>query len=599
MKLRFFILINFVAISLFSQEMLVPASSLVSQKAEITKSADTLTLPFFEDFSVNSNFSKHFVNNDVCISATQSIKPPSIGAAMFDAVDANFDFYTTYNQSVRADFLTSKPINLNLLASDSVYFSFYYEPQGYMDAPEANDSLVLQFFAPNQNKWIEVWNTVTDGNITFKQVNIKVEDTAFLQNGFKFRFYNVISMASSQYPSFVGNCDFWFVDYIYLNKNRTYNDLTHKDIAFQYPVKFKIGDYQQIPYSHYKNTSDLNHNLYISFRNNDNNIRSIDSMYFVFMDKKHVFGNDTFNIGSSNFQGNSDLFISRDNVNFSFPNTQESDLRYDMSIVLKTDFYDSTCNNVVHQQKSLSTLYAYDDGTAENGYGLYGEGTMYAKVAQKFYTYQTDNITGLQVYMNKTYNNEQPYYFYLVIWENDPTTGKPGEIIYEQPGLEINHSDLPGLITWQIDSPVQVTDTFYIGWKKTYTQLMNIGIDRNSTSNNYKFYNINGNWLQSSTDGVIMMRPILGDVQLSGNTEFVQAEYNIYPNPATDYINVEAPLSFYNVFYQISDLTGRIFVSDYLEADKASIDISSLKPGMYLITLKTKNSFKTYKFVKK
>lgn len=587
------------ALSLVAQEYTVPASSALTKPMLDSKSTDTLQLPFFEDFSLSSTFSSNFVDNSVSIATTESKLPPSIGAAMFDAVDENFNFYTTYSQSVRADFLTSKPINLSFAPSDSIYFSFYYEPTGYMDPPEANDSLVLQFYAPNQKKWIEVWNAENDGNIIFKQVNLNISDTAFLQKGFKFRFYNVISMANSQYPSFVGDCDYWFVDYIYLNKNRTLSDTLHKDIAFQYPVKFKIDDYQQIPYSHYKSTSGLNHNIYISFRNNDNNIRSIDSMYFVFKDKKHNLQNDTFNIGSSNFQGSSDLFIPRNNINFSFPNTTQEDLRYDMSIVMKTDYYDSTCNNVIHQQKSLSTVYAYDDGTAENGYGLYGEGTMYAKVAQKFYTYKTDKITGVQAYFNKTYFNQQPYYFYLMIWGNDPATGEPGDLIYEQPGLEINHDELPGFITWAIDTAVQVTDTFYIGWEKTYKQLMNIGLDRTSTSSNYKYYNITGTWQQSQKDGVIMLRPIFGDVNLSGNTENQQFEYKLYPNPASDALYVKIPASADNVDYQIIDLTGRIDLTGYINKFQNSVDISNLISGMYVILLKTQNSVKTYKFIKK
>lgn len=599
MKFRFFILINLITLNLLSQEYTVPALSVLTKPKINSKNIDTLQLPFFEDFSINSRFSSHFIDNSVSIARTECKMPPSIGAAMFDAVDADYNFYTTYSQSVRADFMTSKPINLAFAPSDSIYFSFYYEPSGYMDPPEATDSLVLQFYAPNQDKWIEVWNAENDGNIVFNQVMLKISDTAFLQKGFQFRFYNVISMASSQYPSLVADCDFWFVDYIYLNKNRTYSDVVHKDIAFQYPVKFKIDDYQQIPYSHYKDATGLNHNIYINFRNNDDNIRSIDSMYFVFKDKKGILANDTFNIGSSNFQGSSDLYINRNNINFSFPNTTEPDLRYDMSIVLKTDYYDSTCNNVIHQQKSLSTVYAYDDGTAENGYGLYGEGTMYAKVAQKFYTYKTDKITGIQAYFNKTYNNEQPYYFYLMIWENDPATGKPGDLIYEQPGLEINHDELPGFYTWTLDSAVEVTDTFYIGWEKTYDQLMNIGIDRNSTNSNYKYFNITGDWQQSQLDGVIMLRPIFGDVNLANNTEVQQSKYKLYPNPASNVIYITIPASSNDIDYQISDLTGRIYLTGHINNFQNYIDISNLKQGMYIISLKTQNSTKIYKFVKK
>ena len=52
---------------------------------------------------------------------------------------------------VLADSLISKPISLinengeKLTPADSLYFSFYYQPQGNADAPESTDSLVLMF----------------------------------------------------------------------------------------------------------------------------------------------------------------------------------------------------------------------------------------------------------------------------------------------------------------------------------------------------------------------------------------------------------------------------------------------------------------------
>ncbi len=595
MKFRIFFLIALLTvINSFGQEILTNTGFVPTYPHKSGTNNDTLELPFFDDFSQNSEFFKHFSDNSVAIAQTQSKFPPSIGAAMFDALDENGNFYAGYNQSSQADFLTSYPINLKYQPNDSIYFSFFYEPQGYLDAPDANDSLVLQFFAPNQHTWQTVWSATNDGDVSFHPVNIKISDTAFLQKGFKFRFYNVISMSGSQYPSFVSDCDFWFVDYIYLNKNRNSNNLIFRDIAFQYPIKFKIDNYLQIPYSHYKSASSLNHNYYINFRNNDPNIRSIDSMYIVFEDKKGILPNDTLYLGSYNFQGSSNLHINNNNINFSFPAINDDELKYKMKTVLITDFFDSTCNNIIYQNKDFTTSYAYDDGTAENGYGLYGEGTMYAYVAQKFNTYKTDKLTGLTAYFNKTYNNEQPYYFYLVIWDNDPETGKPGDIIYEQPGLEIDRKKLPGFMKWQLDSAVTVSDTFYIGWKKTYQQIMNIGVDRTSTDNNYKYYNITGHWMNSTVDGVIMMRPVFGDVNLANISENKTNNINVYPNPVQNFLFVKCNENF---SYQIFDMSGKIFMQGDVSSGKA-INVTNLSTGLYIITIKNQNIIQTFKFMK-
>ena len=598
MKFKIFFLVVFFATAhSFGQEILTNTGFVPLSQNKSCKNQDTLELPFFDDFSQISEFSKHFSDNSVSIAQTQAKFPPSIGVAMFDALDENGDFYAGYGQSAQADFLTSLPINLEYQSSDSIYFSFFYEPQGYLDAPDDNDSLVLQFFAPNQNTWQTVWSATNDDDVSFHPVNIKISDTAFLQKGFKFRFYNVISMIGNQYPSFVSDCDFWFVDYIYLNTDRTYNDLIFKDIAFQYPIKFKIDDYLQVPYSHYQSSSSLNHNYYINFRNNDPNIRSIDSMYIVFEDKNNALPNDTLYLGSYNFQGSSDLHVNNENINFSFPDVSSDQLKYRMKTVLVTDYFDSTCNNVIYQNKDLTTDYAYDDGTAENGYGLYGEGTMYAYVAQKFYTYKTDRLSGLIAYFNKTYNNEQPYYFYLVVWENDPETGKPGEIIYEQPGLEINHEKLPGFMKWQLDSAVTVSDTFYVGWKKTYQQIMNLGVDRTSTDNNYKYYNITGQWLSSTVDGVLMMRPVFGDVNLAKLPNNQGVSVTIYPNPARDFIYIKSHEQ-ENFSYQITDMSGKIFLKGNISQGEA-LDVSDLNTGLYLLVLNNSDFVRTLKFIKR
>lgn len=46
---------------------------------------------------------------------------------------------------IRLDSVMDNGIWRALTPADSVYFSFYYQPQGYGDAPETDDSLVLQF----------------------------------------------------------------------------------------------------------------------------------------------------------------------------------------------------------------------------------------------------------------------------------------------------------------------------------------------------------------------------------------------------------------------------------------------------------------------
>ncbi|MEA3450670.1 MAG: T9SS type A sorting domain-containing protein [Bacteroidota bacterium] len=603
MNIKIFVFYFFLSFGLIAQEVVVFPGQKAIQIEAFTKSkvVDTLEIPFFDDFSDTADFTKNFVDNFVSFSNTQSVLPPSIATVCFDAVDNNQDFYYSYSQSGIADYLTSKPINLYYPGETTIYLSFYYQATGLLDSPEKADSLVLQFYSPTDEEWTTVWTKSNGGDISFKQVILQISEEKYLQKGFKLRFYNRVSMPLNSKPSLVSNCDYWFVDYIYLNKNRTENDTIRKDIAFQNVVDFKFNDYQQIPYSHYKNTSVLNHNFFLKFRNNDNKLRTVDSMYFVFHDNKQVLENDTLFLGSSNFGEFNNFYRSGDNVSFQFPNTSAEYLDFNLETKLVTDSYDSIKNNTINQHKRMSVTYAYDDGTAENGYGLFGDGTISAFVAQKYFTYETDYLTGIQVYFNKTKNNFQPYYFHAHVWENDEQTGKPDVIVRDQNDFEVNHSKLNEFQIYKFDEPVEVTDTFYIGWKKVVDDFMNVGMDLNSTDEQYKFETSYGYWRQSSLNGVLMLRPIFGDVDLVKNTEHINDEvlFNVYPNPAQEYISIQ----FDNIDYEqknirIIDMSGRIIKTAETFSDFEKIDVSVFQQGLYILEIRTQNKVYRQKFVK-
>ncbi len=606
-KVFIFLLLFLFFGKIFSQEVVTFTGSHNNYKNNNKNNelSDTLEIPFFSDFSENNPL-KFYQDNFVSIATNQTILPPSIGAAQFDALNNNNEFYSdAYNISIVADYLTSKPINLNYTQNDSVFLSFFYQPKGLLDPPSENDSLVLQFYAPQDSTWENVWFADNINDVEFKQVFIKIDQEKFLKKGFKFRFYNKISMASQTYPSFVTNCDFWFIDYIYINKNRNFNDVSKNDIAFQQPISFKIDQYQTIPYKHYLNSANnINHNLKIIFRNNDDNLRDIDTMYIVFEDKNNQIPNDTLKLGSYTLVPNNNSNIEKNNISFKFHQNQNFDyISYNMITKLVTDSYDSTSNNIIKQTKKLGTVYSYDDATCENAYGLYGDGTLYSYVAQKYYTYKNDKISGINLYINKTFENHQPYYFYAIVWENNPNTGKPGDIVYEQAGLEIKTEKLNNFQILEFDESVSVTDTFYIGWMKTTEEIMNIGIDKNFSEENKKYYSIyNGVWEQSSIDGIFMMQPIFGNVNWAKDEKkSVSENLKIYPNPADDFINIQIKNHLINPKFQvfIFDITGKNVFKKTFHKNLFQIDLSNFKSGIYSLKIISENIVFNKKIIKK
>ena len=148
--------IGLMASSAHAQEILTPFGN--TEKAPIRKGvAEARFLPFFDDFSQSNTYpdSTKWTDNNVLMNAGFPVCPPNRKGATFDVLDADGKVYSyAISNAFVAEYLTSVRIRLDsimepepraLTPADSVYLSFYYQPQGNGNPPEAQDSLVLQF----------------------------------------------------------------------------------------------------------------------------------------------------------------------------------------------------------------------------------------------------------------------------------------------------------------------------------------------------------------------------------------------------------------------------------------------------------------------
>lgn len=121
---------------------------------------DTIQLPFFDDFSTSNIYPDQLKWDDraTFINKDFPLYPTNTGAATFDAIDSLGKIYDNANWiPFEADVMTSQhlrldsvftPITKALGPEDSLYLSFYYQPQGVGDEPEPWDTLVLEFSYP-------------------------------------------------------------------------------------------------------------------------------------------------------------------------------------------------------------------------------------------------------------------------------------------------------------------------------------------------------------------------------------------------------------------------------------------------------------------
>lgn len=561
---------------------------------------DTLELPFIDDFSKATVYPDEalWLDNFAYINTSLGVNPPSVGIATLDAVSFDGSVYSDYgfNTIFEADVLTSKPIDLSEPGISDVYLSFFYQPQGLGDEPETQDSLVVEFYSPTTFEWTQVWAHEGSANQSFQQIILPVEGNDYMQKGFQFRFKNYVSLTGSSFPSMVTNADFWHIDYVRLDKDRSPADLVLNDIAHVQPLGSLLEGYEAVPWTHFNNsTVPLKSVIPVVYQNNDDILRTIDLRQFELEDLMGNGGTTTLDGGSDDLQaGETKPFNAPHTFTFS-SNTADSAL-FELRANITTDDYDYEVNNSILYRQKFYNYYAYDDGSAEAGYGLVGQGSKNGEVAYKFTTLQDDTLQAVQMYFVQSYNNMSQKYFYLTVW--DDNEGEPGDTLYSELGVlpqyddQLNQYSMYRLST-PVDTPLVVSGTFYVGWIQTTTEKLNIGFDFDNVANENLFYNVSGYWEQSQIEGAVMIRPVFGKPvpgQLTGVEPLpVPTTVELYPNPARQHFFVKPPddTTVFNV--SIIDGSGRQVAAYPAQTATNAIDISHLQAGFYVVKIMGRN----------
>ena len=613
-----------------------------SQKDNTDKNKILLQLPFFDDFrnaSVYPDSTKWigksaFVNNSFCY------LPPDRGVVTFDALDSTGNVYSDANSTPSvADILTSQPIRLDSLITtstkkglspaDSIYLSFYYQPQGVGNAPETNDSLVLAFKYPTGDsvyqasssswqpvyEWKSVWKSPGMDLQTFQQlygknfvqVMVPITDTALFYKGFQFRFYNYVSIANNTIPSWKTNTDEWNVDFVYLNANRSAGDTTYRKLTFSGTKPSFIKNYTAMPYAQYR-------------ADPTNSTNSAFHVYIANLDKVSHSGHYNYNVSEEggnfgySYDGGTNTLQPFSNFGYEDCSTTESaaqacppvnglfSLNYNQdtaSYLIKqyiSDPVDTTVqgDSMVYKQKFYN-YFSYDDGTPEQGYGIEPSGAM---AAYKFKMKTPDTLTAIQIYFNKPQGSTDFIYFNLMVWSDN--NGKPGNIIYEQDNEQVHYSsDLYGFYTYKLNTPVLLSGVFYVGLQRLQNDV-NIGFDANDDAQKDIFYYTNSNWYQSSFHGALMIRPVIGQSLVLATENHPSIDNNIikaYPNPATNGISFSGlkfdagepvEIEIYNVLGNL--VSRQKLVQNYLSTQY-------LANGFYIARIYTQSKIYSVRFI--
>ena len=583
------LIIFFKSIQLYPQELINDLKTnpyTYDIKKNVEKNS-ILSIPFIDDFSYD--FSN--VNNDlweissVFVNRSYPINPPTIGVATFDGLN-QFGRPYSINSTIdgNADTLLSKAIDLS--AINTAYFLFYYQPQGIGDMPQIEDSIILEFLDNNLN-WNIIWKKEGTSSFDFKKKVFLINSSDYLHNNFRFRFRNKATLS--------GNFDHWNLDYIKLDEFNTSLDTSSlNDISFVYNISSYLRRYSQMPWSHFVNyeNNELKDSINVFLRNNRSSI-NVGYQYDVYNKGSLVghyptLGNvrnetvlDYDSIG--NF-----LFSSPPvSVSSSFFNSNEVDsVTFYIKHIISTSTSDLKNNDTLRTFQRFYSTFSYDDGSAESAYGINVNG---AKIAYQFKLNHPDTLRAVQMFFPEMLDSVSNLFFELTIW--DDFQGKPGNILYSQ---DVNpfHTENGSFHTYELNSPLGLSGTFYVGWKQTTDDVLNLGLDKNIISNNYMFYNSGSGWNNSQFQGSWMIRPIVStkEILLSNNQN--RELVKIYPNPCSSKFTLSG---IDNGILNIYSLQGKLIKNITIDSESQFIFIDDLVPSVYILHLSCELGY----FVKK
>ena len=528
------------------------------------------------------------------------VNPRSLGLVTFDGLnEQGYPYQIGTTVTNYGDKLTSKPINLgSFSASDSVYFSFLYQPQGLGDVPENGDSLLLEFYAPELSQWFHIWSVSGGATIPFKAVHVNVNDTKFFKPGFQFRFRN--------YGGLSGALDHFHVDYVHLRSLSAFNDTTFKDFAFSTPINTLLKTYTSVPWDHYKASvgSKMTDSLFVNLYNGSTSAEN--------------YQNGQLTINQSSLQQG--LFVlpgfllAEGQINYNplsfLDSYHDLSIGYEYSRVLPgiSQEFDVVCaasaqfpnlyqNDSTSFNQLFSNYYSYDDGSAEAAFGPTG---TQARLAIRFDTYEADSLIGVNLSFLPSVVDVSQKLFLLTVWDND--NGQPGNVLYEDDAFSprqpsyVNGNNNYQSYYFADTVKVAVGTTFFVGWRQLDPDRLNLGLDRNIDNHSTIRYSVDGgnNWYTAPFSGSAMLRPIFStliDATLQTN-EMEEKELTIYPNPSNGKLTVEfqhghqAPLFVYNQLGQLM-----------MSTDSNQLDLSPLNSGIYFIS-SPNYSTKVYKVIK-
>lgn len=534
-----------------------------------------------------------WTTNSVYLNNGMGVEPPTIGVATFDGLDSTgFPYFMPGPSDVYgpADELVSAPIWLKTRPGggtynngDSLYLSFYYQPEGIGNRPEQEDSLILEFYNVFSGNWEWKWGVEGQGVKPFEEVFIPINDSAYFQDGFRFRFRN--------FATLTGNFDHWNIDYVRVGSYPNINPEIKDDVAFSKQAPSILQDFSRMPWTHYETnpgkfmasgSAVLSYNLSDVQRNVNYGLEIYDRFDSLIFNSSNVVV--TPNFPPRTFQ-KEDVPLE----GFEFLSTDTFEQKTFRVVNQLTAADDIPENNRATYHQEFPLHYAYDDRSAEHAYEVIGAG---AKIAAEYNIEVVDTLRAVNIYFPPTLEDYSNNLFQIKVW----SSLTPEEEIHSSIFYNPRYTKRNLVSRYEINPPLPVSGTIYVGIQQQNRAVF-VGFDANFNKKDKFYFNADGAWHNMSFDGSLMINPEFSPVyqpfRVSAPEKEPAQKVKLFPNPARDVVFIQNPAPFAEVV--IYDLSGRRVKAARNVTEK--IDINDLSTGTYIFQVIAGNEVSQHKII--
>jgi len=416
-----------------------------------------------------------------------------------------------------------------------------------------------------------------DTMLYFQKINLPL-DTLFFHPQFQFYF--------ETFGNLNGLFDQWFIDYIFLDKNRNHQDTIFTDLSFS-DARYSIFDsltaiplkqFQSKPWMSQKdifvtNLSSNNEgrNLIWSIEEIQHNTALnpplVQNQFFAFFPPQTKYPIPAFSEQTNVIQEYSLL-----KVQFSL-NQNASDPQVH--------------NDTLNLFFPIDTVWAYDDGFPETGYGLRTAKTF----VQKFYATNQDTLKAVMINFVRNLDIIDGKGFKLVILSNL----HKDSVLYSKFYNLTYYQTIDSFNYFLLDSLLPLPEVYYIGITQPDNKPIGVGFDFSYNNNANIYWDSSSVFVKSRLNGTLMIRPVMGskpELSVSRDT-YTNQLFKVYPNPFSDYLQIENQELIKSI--ELYDALGN-FVQVIQPSTK--INLEFLGDGVYLLKCTTEKTVWTQKIVK-